>query len=644
MAQSSLNASMRPFAVNTVACEGMAARELYSLVASELGCPECKTDTELDTAQQDTIYCVVRTRDLQERLQILGNSSWVTRYLSAPDLCEKSNLSKIVSRCSSVCCHATWDFFPRTWRLPAQHDIVRDMLQKGKHTYIVKPTDGSQGEGIFLVQDLADLSANMAGKSDQGFVLQKYLHPLLLDGFKFDLRMYVCLIGGSPASPPMAFLCREGLARFCTEVYQEPAAKNMQRAMAHPTNYSLNKDSSKFEHSGDTYEEVFDLGNVSSKRPLTVALRQIELQHPKFDTDEFYCAVARMAQNIVAVMSPVIVASHRPWTGDGDIHSLQVLGFDVMLDKDFRPHLLEVNNSPSLRIDEVSRAESEELRDVSFAEVVVEGAGTASVNSVFTEGCLKGTYCVRSFYSVDRKHGLHCTKAVVGCPAGWYITGPGERGMYYNPSVDPHLVPETGWKVYRGPCSSPGLSPPPRIAVVCLGLPPKTPSKLCFCSHDEMPHFHKESMVDVCVKRIAMAGAFQLVGQLHNGEVPSVEAYIYANAAQADFYPTIQAVEVLFHHCGGAPKCFESHVLQRALAPAYEQGQLTSPILEALIQKFRSTDFVSQQGAPNALRLYDFLALLVQVSIAAFPFLNTRDGLAQLLEITRPGDHQAESR
>ena len=51
-------------------------------------------------------------------------------------------------------------------------------------------------------------------------MVQRYLpKPLLLNGLKFDLRLYVLLLGteGFPA-----FLSKEGLARFCTERYQAP--------------------------------------------------------------------------------------------------------------------------------------------------------------------------------------------------------------------------------------------------------------------------------------------------------------------------------------------------------------------------------------------------------------------------------------
>lgn len=162
-------------------------------------------------------------------------------------------------------------------------------------------------------------------------------------------------------APPQVYLCREGLARFCTEVYEEPTQKNMHKCMGHLTNYSLNKRSDKFEHAGETMSQVMDPASTATKRPLTAVLRVLEAEYPDFDIDEFYQSCVRVVEKTVATMAPALAIGHSTSGGQGTMQSMQLLGFDIMLDNKFAPYLLEVNNSPSLCIDEALPLEGEEL-------------------------------------------------------------------------------------------------------------------------------------------------------------------------------------------------------------------------------------------------------------------------------------------
>lgn len=81
-------------------------------------------------------------------------------------------------------------------------------------TYIAKPSKGRGGEGISLVQKFSDLPRKAFS---QEFLIQRYIdNPLLIDHKKFDFRVYVMI---KSINPIQAYLCDEGLARFCTENY-----------------------------------------------------------------------------------------------------------------------------------------------------------------------------------------------------------------------------------------------------------------------------------------------------------------------------------------------------------------------------------------------------------------------------------------
>ena len=56
-------------------------------------------------------------------------------------------------------------------------------------------------------------------------VAQKYLtRPFLIDGYKFDLRVYALVLC---ADPLRVFVFNDGLVRFCTERYAPPKAENL---------------------------------------------------------------------------------------------------------------------------------------------------------------------------------------------------------------------------------------------------------------------------------------------------------------------------------------------------------------------------------------------------------------------------------
>ena len=85
--------------------------------------------------------------------------------------------------------------------------------KKNKY-YIVKPENGCQGKGIYLTNNPAKLE-----KSTQTIIQRYITHPLLIDGLKFDLRLYVLI---TCVKPLRIFLYKDGLARFATEEFVIP--------------------------------------------------------------------------------------------------------------------------------------------------------------------------------------------------------------------------------------------------------------------------------------------------------------------------------------------------------------------------------------------------------------------------------------
>ncbi len=103
----------------------------------------------------------------------------------------------------------------------------------------MKPVHLCQGRGIFLVRRFEDVEL----KQGDQYVAQKYLNdPYLIDGLKFDLRIYALIYG---VDPLRVYVYQEGLARFATQEYKAPSQnpKNIDNLFMHLTNYAIQKKS-----------------------------------------------------------------------------------------------------------------------------------------------------------------------------------------------------------------------------------------------------------------------------------------------------------------------------------------------------------------------------------------------------------------
>lgn len=149
----------------------------------------------------------------------------------------------------------SYKFFPQTWLLPAEFGDFRSQFSKKRtKTFIVKPAASCQGRGIFLTRTWENV------RTDESQVAQRYIqHPYLIDGLKFDLRIYVLVAGCDPLK---IFLYHDGLARFATEPYVAPNGENLSNVCMHLTNYAINKDNSNFVFNED--EEEADVGHKRS--------------------------------------------------------------------------------------------------------------------------------------------------------------------------------------------------------------------------------------------------------------------------------------------------------------------------------------------------------------------------------------------
>jgi hypothetical protein len=143
---------------------------------------------------------------------VLPPGKIVSRLPGMACLSRKAVFAQVYGRTRRLLPAAAFDdFVPKQWALPAQHRELHAEISArrgARKVYIVKPDSGSQGDGIILTPD----PCKPGPHGERERVVQEYIDkPLLIDGLKFDLRLYVLV---TSVAPLRAYLYREGLARF----------------------------------------------------------------------------------------------------------------------------------------------------------------------------------------------------------------------------------------------------------------------------------------------------------------------------------------------------------------------------------------------------------------------------------------------
>jgi len=127
-------------------------------------------------------------------------------------------------------------FFPETWVMPQELQSLKNYMAVNSPVLIVKPPNLSQGKGIFLTRWISEILEKS--------VVQRYMeNPYLIDGFKFDLRMYALITGFDPLR---VYIHEDGLVRLATSPYNKPNDNNLFNVYMHLTNYAINKSNPDF--------------------------------------------------------------------------------------------------------------------------------------------------------------------------------------------------------------------------------------------------------------------------------------------------------------------------------------------------------------------------------------------------------------
>lgn len=252
----------------------------------------------------------------------------INHFPGMMEICRKDLLARNLNRMLKIF-PEEYDFFPKTWSFPANYADALNFSSKHKNkTYIIKPAASAQGRGIFVTQSLKNIPTD-------GMVCQLYVKkPLLIDGLKFDMRVYVLI---TSLDPLRIYTYNEGLTRFATKPYAVPTKANTGNTFMHLTNYSLNK-----------FSESFSKDREKGSKRTFSSLNRI-LSRDGYDVQRLWNEIDAMVVKTVISALPVLKHNYNAIFPRHDVIQacFEILGVDIIIDESFKPWLLEVNHSPS---------------------------------------------------------------------------------------------------------------------------------------------------------------------------------------------------------------------------------------------------------------------------------------------------------
>ena len=239
-----------------------------------------------------------------------------------------------------------FNFLSESFTLPREREDLREkMLSEPGSLWIVKPPGKNNGSGIYVINHPDEIPKT---SGDETVLVQRYItNPYLIRRCKFDLRIYVLLTGLDPLK---IYIYEEGLVRFAVNDFSLDPQKIKDNRI-HVTNFDVNRKSDKFNFNNEDPTEP-----EGHKWTLTALWKYLssEIKHGRNKNQvDLFTVWAKIEELVIksilcgltSIKEELLPGRKKEMKSMYNFYKL--FGYDIMLDSDREPQLIEINARPA---------------------------------------------------------------------------------------------------------------------------------------------------------------------------------------------------------------------------------------------------------------------------------------------------------
>ena len=235
-----------------------------------------------------------------------------------------------------------YDYMFETYSYPEQKNIIKKkfknyIINESNYLWMIKPKLASLGNNISILKDFSQIKL-------KDYIITKFLdNPHLINGYKYDIRFHGLI---SSIKPLKLYLYNEGFVRFCSEKYNF-STYSLDNKYEFITNIYLNKkNKEKYIYPKNSSEiEKSHLWNLETLKNY--------YKRNNINYNKIYSEVSDIfIKSLLTVREKLIKTILNYKLKFSNFYHL--IGFDIILDENLKPYLLEFNRRCSLRDDNVA--------------------------------------------------------------------------------------------------------------------------------------------------------------------------------------------------------------------------------------------------------------------------------------------------